>query len=223
MGVGERITNAIEAYRDWRRKHAGGAYGAYYRDGGNSLLYDVPVETDSLVLDAGGYEGEWTANMIARYGCRSEVFEPVPAYAERCRRLFSRNTMVNVHEAALGNASRMATFHLSENGTSEYGGTNVAGVVEVPVVDVLEVFNRIPDEFISCVKLNIEGGEYDVLERLLDTGLIKRCGSLLIQFHPQPAGWETRLRNIEAKLMATHVREWCYPLLWEKWIINANR
>ena len=102
MSLGERIVNAIEARRDRKRKSAPGPHGDFYRHGGNELLYDVPVTTDSLVIDAGGYEGEWTATMIARYGCRSEVFEPVPSYADHCKRLFGRNTLVHVHAAALG-------------------------------------------------------------------------------------------------------------------------
>jgi len=193
-------------------------HGDFYRNGGNELLYDVPVSTGSLVIDAGGYEGEWTATMIARYGCRSEVFEPVPSYADHCKRLFGRNTLVRVHAAALGGSSRMTKFSFAANGTSEFRTTEDSDIVEAPVVDVSLIFEQLGEETVACLKLNIEGGEYEVLERLLDTNQIIRCKSLLIQFHHQPEGWEQRRKDIEARLQGTHARKWCYPMVWEKWV-----
>lgn len=222
MSLGERIVNAIENRRDRRRKSSPGSYGDFYRNGGNDLLYDVPVTTGSLVIDAGGYKGEWTATMLARYGCRSEIFEPFPFYADLCARLFSRNALVRVHAAALGGSSRITKFSFADNGTSEFITSGGVDVVDAPVVDVAQVIDQLGDEQVACLKLNIEGGEYEVLERLLDTNQINHCKSLLIQFHPQPDGWERRLKEIEARLQATHVREWGYPMVWEKWVKRDN-
>lgn len=218
MSLGERIVGAIEKRRDRRRKNMPGPHGDFYRHGGNELLYDLPVSTGSLIIDAGGYKGEWTAEMIARYGCRSEIFEPVPSYAEHCKRLFSRNALVHVHAAALGGASRKTKFSFAANGTSEFIATDSTDIVEAPVVDVSQFLDQLDNELVTCLKLNIEGGEYEVLERLIDTKQIIRCESLLIQFHPQPEGWERRSKEIVAHLRATHDRVWCYPMVWEKWL-----
>ena len=218
MSLGERIVNAIEKRRERKLKSMPGPYGDSYRNGGNELLYDVPVSTGSLVIDAGGYEGEWTAKMLARYGCKSEVFEPVPAYADYCNRLFCKNTLVRVHAAALGGSSRIAKFSLSASGTTEFSATASTDIVEAPVIDVSQVFDQLGDVPVACLKLNIEGGEYEVLEKLLDTNQISRCKSLLIQFHHQPVGWEQRRKDIEARLQATHDQQWSYPMVWEKWV-----
>lgn len=220
MGLGERIVNAIEAFRDQKRKNTPGPHGDFYRNGGNELLYEVPVSTGSLVIDAGGYEGEWSTTMIARYGCRSEIFEPVPSYADHCKRLFGKNTLVHVHAAALGGSLRVTKFSIAANGTSEFRTTEGTDSVEAQVVDVSQVFNQLGDESVACLKLNIEGGEYEVLERLLETNQIIRCKSLLIQFHYQPEDWERRRKAIEARLQRTHVQEWCYPMVWEKWVLR---
>jgi FkbM family methyltransferase len=222
MSLGERIVNAIEARRDRLRKSVLGPPGDFYRNGGNELLYDLPVSTGSLVIDAGGYEGEWTAKMIARYGCRSEIYEPFPLYAEHCKRLYASNTMVRIHAAALGGSVRTAKFSFLANGTSEFRGTQDAEIVDAPVDDISLALDALGDQSIACLKLNIEGGEYEVLERLLATNQITRCNSLLIQFHTQPEGWAPRLKNIEEHLQATHDREWCYPMVWEKWVRKAN-
>lgn len=218
MSLGEFIINAINARRDRKRKNTQGSYGDFYRNGGNELLYDVPVQTGDLIIDAGGYEGKWTATMVSRYGCQSEIFEPVPRYAAQCEAQFERNSLVRVHIAALGGSSRMTKFSIADSGTSEFRATESADIIDATVVDVSQVFDRLGEELVSCLKLNIEGGEYEVLERLLDTNQITRCGSLLIQFHAQPEGWAARKKAIELRLRATHHRSWCYPMIWEKWV-----
>lgn len=222
MSLGERIIGAIEKYRDRKRKSIAGPHGDFYRNGGNDLLYDLQVSTGSLIIDAGGYKGEWTVGMIARYGCRSEIFEPVPSYAEHCKRLFSRNAFVHVHPAALGGSSRKTKFSFAANGTSEFIARGSTNIVEAPVVDVSQFLDQLDNELVACLKLNIEGGEYEVLERLIDTNQIIRCKSLLIQFHPQPEGWERRRKDIEAHLRATHDRVWSYPMVWEKWVLSDS-
>ncbi len=222
MSLGEHIVNAIEARRDRQRKSDLGPHGEFYRNGGQELLYDLPVSTGSLVIDAGGYEGEWTAKMIVRYGCRSEIYEPFPHYADHCKSLYANNAMVCVHAAALGGSARITKFSFAANGTSEFRrGTRDAEIIEAPVDDISLVLDALGGEPIACLKLNIEGGEYEVLERLISTNQITRCNSLLIQFHPQPEGWEPRLKNIVAHLRATHERKWYYPMVWEKWVKRA--
>lgn len=218
MGIGERIVGAIE--RRWERKRRGmpGPLGDFYRNGGNEQLYDVPVITGDLIIDAGGYQGEWTAKMMTRYGCRSELFEPVPTFATDCQRLFARNSWVRVHCCALGGSSRTTTFNLASTGTSEFLPNAAEGTFEAQVVDVAEFLKTLDDQPVACLKLNIEGGEYEVLERLLDTHQIHRLKSLLIQFHRQPPGWEARREAIVERLRATHDRVRCYPMVWEKWV-----
>lgn len=225
MGISERIVDAIERRWARNRKRIPGPLGDFYRNGGNDQLYDLPVSTGDLIIDAGGYKGEWTAKMMVHYGIRSEVFEPVLAYADHCKRLFTRNSYIRVHTSALGGASRITTFSLASTGTSEFlanrpceGGKKF----DAAVLDIDEFLKTLDDQPVACLKLNIEGGEYEVLERLLDTHQITRFKSLLIQFHRQPEGWEARRDLIIERLRATHDQEWCYLMVWEKWVKREN-
>jgi FkbM family methyltransferase len=217
MSLGQKIIDAIEKRRDRQRKNQLGAVGQFWRDGGNQLLYDLPVKTGSLVIDAGGYEGEWSAGMTSRYGCRSQVFEPVPAFYERCQLYFRNNSFVQIHKAALGGSSRKTTFNLFDNGTSEYRGGDGVQHIEADVIDVAKIFTEAGTR-VACFKLNIEGGEYEVLERMLETNVIILCDSLLIQFHRQPDGFEARYNKIVAALRETHTQSWCYEMIWEMWL-----
>lgn len=217
MSLGQKIIDAIERRRDRQRRNQPGAVGQFWRDGGNQLLYDLPVTTGGLIIDAGGYQGEWSAGMISRYGCRSQVFEPVPEFFEHCQTYFKKNTLVQVHKAALGGSDRKTTFNLFDNGTSEYKDDNNSQHIEADVIDAARVFAEAGTP-VACLKLNIEGGEYDVLERILETNDVALCDSLLIQFHRQPDGYEARYKNIVAALHKTHIQSWCYEMVWEKWV-----
>ncbi len=219
MSIMELIVQAIERRWDRKRKRLIGPLGDYYRNGGNDQLYDVPVTTNDLVIDAGGYKGEWSARMAAQFGCRSEVFEPSPDYADYCKRLFRNNERIRVHASALGGLNRTAKFTLNATGTSEFLSSETSEMVfDAKVQDVKPFLDSLGEQYVACLKINIEGGEYEVLERLLDTQQILQFKSLLIQFHMQPEGWESRREAIIERLNVSHKQVWCYPMLWEKWI-----
>lgn len=113
MGLGEQIIIAIEARRDRKRKNAREPYGDFYRHGGNELLYDMPIKSGDLIINAGGFEGVWTAAMITRYGHRSEICEPVPSFATHCKRLFAINALDRILGTALGSSARIMKFGLA--------------------------------------------------------------------------------------------------------------
>ena len=218
MSLGQKIIDTIENHRDRQLKSQLGAVGKFWRDGGNSLLLDMPVTTGSYVIDGGGYQGEWTSGMITRYGCKSQVFEPVPAFAESCKTCFKHNSLVQIHQVALGCADRKIALNFFENGTSEFRfNASPDQQIDADVVDIARIFDYIAGR-VACLKLNIEGGEYDVLERMLQTHNVDLCDSLLIQFHRQPEGYEERYKNIITALHNTHIHSWCYEMVWEKWV-----
>lgn len=216
MSYGQKIIDAIEQRRLKRRLLLDGALGDFYRKGGNNLLYDLPVTTSSLIIDGGGYQGEWTARMLAKYGCRSEIFEPIPQFAKQLREDFRQNRLVAVYEYALGKHNQTATFDFNQDGSSEFiSGENTR--IQVNVIDFAEHLKTITDSTIACLKLNIEGGEYDVLEGLIESNQLNRFKSLLIQFHRQPSDYQDRYSRIESELTKTHRRDWCFSMVWEKW------
>ena len=59
--------------------------------------------------------------------------------------------------------------------------------------------------------------EYDVLDRMLDTGWARRTRLLSVQFHEWHPHAHRRRRQIRRRLSATHDEVWCYPWVWELW------
>lgn len=218
MGLNSTIIRFLQGRQARARERRRGAIGDFYRAGGNPLLHDLPVGSDDVVIDAGGFEGDWAAAMLVRTGCRIELYEPVPAFAARCRALLGRNGRVRVVEAALGGSERTARFAVDSVASSEF--THRGGTVEARVEDAHAVVGRLAAAHgeVACLKLNIEGGEYEVLERILERGDAARCRSILVQFHAQPEGWERRMSSITERLSATHEAAWRFPMVWEKWV-----
>lgn len=221
MSLGQQLIEFLEQRREKKKKALIGPMGDFYRAGGNALVFDAPVRTGDIVIDAGGFEGDWTAKMLVRYGCRSEIYEPVPEFADHCRQVFARNSLVKVHAAGVGGSTRLTSFHIAQDGTSEFiNAGNQSQTLTTQILDIAQIINELDTDQIACLKLNIEGGEYEVLERLIETGQIARLRSLVIQFHRQPADYEARYQALQSQLATTHTCEWRYPMVWEKWLLQ---
>jgi hypothetical protein len=67
------------------------------------------------------------------------------------------------------------------------------------------------------MKVNIEGGEYDLLDHLIESGLIQRVRWLQVQFHDFVPNAAERMRAIQDRLRATHEPEWQHEFVWESW------
>lgn len=135
-------------------------------------LHDNP----KLVIDVGGYKGDYCDEVIKRFNCKVLIFEPIEEYAQICRDRFKENPNVRVIQTALGNGHSRPMYK-SKNCSSFY---NVADEIETVPVGLLSDFLT---EDVDLIKLNCEGAEYEILQNLIDTGWLPRIPELLIQFH----------------------------------------
>jgi hypothetical protein len=85
--------------------------------------------------------------------------------------------------------------------------------------DVVDFFNEHKIDNVDLMKINIEGGEYELLPRLIDAGLIKQIKNLQIQFHRIGKNSEKDMVLIQAELSKTHTCVYRYKFLWESWKI----
>lgn len=180
------------------------------------MRLDYPLGPTALVVDAGGYEGQWASDIFGRFACRVHVFEPVASFADRIGARFAHNPAIVVHREGLAGRTRTETIHLRANGSSIFGRAEGPGET-IALRDVAEWWSAHHIEQIDLLKLNIEGGEYEVLERLLETGLVARVVAVQVQFHQTVPDAAARYEKIAAALAATHRLTWRYPWVWENW------
>ncbi len=182
--------------------------------GDETRRLDYPLGPDAVVLDVGGYQGRWAEQALERFGCTVHVFEPVPEFAAAIRSRLAGRRGVAVHEYGLAGRTREATFTLAADGSSALRG---AGGRRVSLRAADEAFAELGLARVDLMKVNIEGGEYELLEHLLDRGLVARIEHLQVQFHDFVPGAARRMRVLEARLAATHALEWRYEFVWESW------
>jgi len=206
------VASRVELGDRWR------AYNDWVKDRGDLIhRLDYSLTTTSTVWDVGGYEGQWASDIFARFGCRIEVFEPVPEAAEFVMRRFSSNPSIRIHAHALGVEEGHVQLSLSGDASSLEPSACHGAPLTVEVRDVVNVWRNLNTTWIDVMKVNIEGAEYALLERLIATGLISQIGELQVQFHDFIPDAVRRRSAIVEKLERTHVRTWCYEFVWENW------
>ncbi len=188
--------------------------------GDETLRLDYPLDGGSTVVDVGGYEGAWSAEIFSRYGCTIHVFEPVPAFAQQIVRRFSGNSRVTVHACGLSDRTREETLTVDGDSSSLHrSGGPTQRVLLRRTADFLSTLGL---DRIHLMKINIEGAEYDLLEHLLDTHWIRRIDDLQVQFHDYLPDALERMHRIQERLQATHRPTWRYPLVWENWRLRER-
>jgi FkbM family methyltransferase len=190
------------------------------------ILTDADLGADSVVIDAGAYLGEWSERIIERYDPVVHAFEPSHRSVEHLETTFAGRSRVHVHELALGGHDGVGELEDAGPGstiTSDGGSAHAAlGDAAAPrssvaVRDVAAVFDELGLDHVDLVKLNIEGGEYDVLDRLAETGWLDRIDLVSVQFHEWLPNAHRRRRRNRRALARTHDEVWCYPWVWELW------
>src|SRR4051812_5251424 len=78
----------------------------WYADGGDvKFRYSYPLTKKSIVIDAGGYEGEWSQGILDKYGSKIFIFEPIKAYFENIEKKFKAHKNVKVYNTGLAGHS----------------------------------------------------------------------------------------------------------------------
>lgn len=176
------------------------------------------LNPDSLVLDLGGFEGDWSSDIYSRYCCDIHLFEPMPTYASNIRSRFYHNQDIKVHEFGLGNRDFKTQLSMGEESSSQY--VQSTNMVDVEIRDILGFMEREEIDRVHLMKINIEGGEFDLLEFMLSNDIHKKIDNLQIQFHHFVPHATERMRAIQNGLQKTHSLTYQYEFLWENWRLN---
>ncbi|MAA98025.1 MAG: hypothetical protein CMN87_20315 [Stappia sp.] len=183
--------------------------------GDEHLLLDVPLDADSIAIDAGFYQGSFATRAVAR-GCgRVLAFEPAPDFCEAAASLVKGLDGVELECAGLSGFNGTAELVYDNDGSSTQRGIE-GRRVEIRLRRASEVVAGAGQD-INLLKLNIEGDEYPVLEDLIETGTIRNVRTMMVQFHLIDETSRSRYAAIAEHLRDTHVLTWRYPFVWERW------
>ncbi len=196
----------------------------WFKENGDKTYRQIyNLNESSLVFDLGGYEGQWASGIFCKYACTIHIFEPYIPYADNIQNEFLKNGKIHVHRFGLAQKTYSSKLSISADASSIFKtGENVATVEMIKASDFIDD-NKI--ERIDLMKINIEGGEYDLLDHLIENGIVAKIDNIQVQFHDFVENAESRMRSIQLRLSHTHYLTYQFEFVWENWArkkINGN-
>lgn len=184
-----------------------------YGDTTVRLNYDL--NENSIVFDLGFYMGDFTEKIINKYDCFVYGYEPIQKYYDASLHKFQNNPKIKIFNYGLGNFTETVKITDSADSSSIY--QEAFGDFEViNIIDISDEISNIKIKKIDLMKINIEGSEYTLLDRMIKSGIIEIVDNLQIQFHKEH---ETKITRdyIQSHLKNTHNLTYNYSYVWENW------
>ncbi|CAN5249219.1 hypothetical protein BH09BAC6_BH09BAC6_17250 [soil metagenome] len=186
-------------------------------NGDKTHRLDYNLNESSVVFDLGGYEGQWASDIFSKYTCHVHIFEPFVLYAENIRLRFKMNPKIKVYAYGLSNLDTIAKLTVNNDASSVFktGGETV----DIKLVKFEDFITTTGINHIDLIKINIEGGEYELLEHLIEKNLVGKIQNIQVQFHDFVPNAAHRMKEIQKQLQLTHKLTYQYEFVWENWTL----
>ncbi len=189
----------------------------FSNDGDNTLLVEHDLNNESIVIECGGYLGHWTDQINRMYEPKIYVYEPVKNYFDTLQNRFKDIKNVNIYNLGLSSRTFESKIYLNNDGSSVLRKSSNCEIIKL--IDIVDILSLKEFQKIDLIQINIEGSEYDLIERIIDYGLIRNIKKIQVQFHNFVDNAENRRKIIQTRLKNTHKLIWDYPFIWELWEI----
>ena len=184
-------------------------------NGDKTLRLDYNLNENSIVFDIGGYEGTFAQNIVERYNSTVYIFEPVTEFYNKISDRFSNSSKIKVFNFGLSNKTKYIEIALSDDASSIHIDSNKKE--RIKLVNIVEFIRNNNIQRIDLMKINIEGGEFDILPELIDSKIIESIENIQIQFHSFIDDSKYKREMIREKLALTHELTYDYYFIWENW------
>lgn len=186
------------------------------------LRYDYPLTPASVIIEAGTHEGRWLAGMIERHHCRAYSFEPIVEFFSMAAQRVGGRPGVTISNCGLASSNRTERWKVQGELTGQHStGAKEEEVVLVDFVAWLHAMAGQLPAIIDLLEINIEGGEYELLETIIARGVVHRFKNIQVQFHGVGLTPVERRRGIQDSLAKTHHLTYNESFCWENWELNS--
>lgn len=169
---------------------------------------DVLKGKIGIVIDLGANVGEFTS-LSAGFAQEVHAFEPDPDTFETLNKNCSKLKNVHLYNYAAGAKEGDISFFkdkinnekssLSSSIFSNHSGISDNLEITVKQVDIIEFLDSL-DCDIDIIKIDVEGAECDILEKLIESKVLKRVKSIYVETHenalPELAIRTENIRNM---------------------------
>lgn len=187
---------------------------------GKNTYYGLDRKDRCLFIDCGGHDGcSVLAFLLAHPNYNCITFEPNPEFwpyydevpTELIRKaVYTYDGEVDfIIDPVDGDGSSLfADKRIDAKGQVE---NDACPRLSVPCVDVSRFVREASETYQTIVlKLDVEGAEYDILERMIEQDTLALVDRVLCEFHGRKMGWDpAREARLIEKIQETHViEEW---------------
>ena len=183
--------------------------------GDETLRLNYNLNENSVVFDVGGFKGNWAKDIYSKYKCNIYVFEIVSSFLEEMQEKFKDKNKIKFFKVGLSNENEEKEIYINTASSSVY--VKKGEKEKVKFVKASDFIKNLGIDKIDLIKMNIEGGEYGLLEDLIESGFIKKIKNIQVQFHNFVPNYKTRMNKIREQLEKTHNLSWYYKGVWENW------
>lgn len=176
------------------------------------------LNSDSIVIDLGGYEGIWGQKIINKYNCNLYVVEPISKYYDILTKKFASNNKVKTLNAGVSSENKDSIIYIKGDSSSCVECDSFSSTEKIKLLTLEEVFKNFQIDRVDLLQINIEGSEYDLLESLVNEKILNCIKNFQVQFHINIENHDERRYNIHQKLISRgFVKKFDYPFVWEGW------
>lgn len=196
--------------------HSEALHNWYEANGDSTLIFDHRLNENSVVMDLGGYTGNWGKEVSDKYNCNLYIIEPIFEFYKIARDKFIYNEKVILKCCGVSNETGRGVIYKNTDRSSSSEQSGPKKMAFFKTVD--EIFALFGLNHVDLVQMNIEGDEYKVLENMLSTGVINKIRNIQVQFHIVGDDYNSRRNRIHQGLSENgFVLKYNFPFIWEAW------
>lgn len=172
--------------------------------------YEYDLDQNSVVLDLGFYEGTFSKNIYEKYGCQIYAFEPIKVFYDQ-----ADVPNIKLYNYGVGGYHRYEKISIQKDASSIFKNSESFELILIKSID--EVLLELNLNHIDLLKVNIEGCEFELLERVILLDIQNKIENIQVQFHEFVENAAVRRDEIKKVLQKTHKPTYDFPFIWENW------
>lgn len=189
--------------------------------GDEILVLDYPLDENSQVIELGGFQGLWTKRISSKFNCNVLVIEPVKQFYDTMLNEFDYYLKNNRHKIITENngisvEEKEITLSVDGDATSAYLNSNHQQKVKCYPLE--HFLNKNNIQKVDLMQVNVEGEEYPLMEKWIESGVLKNIHYIQVQYHRMGENYEMKHKKIQEGLKQIGFKlRWDYSFVWESW------
>jgi FkbM family methyltransferase len=180
--------------------------------------FNFPIGSNSIVFDCGGWTGAFAKKINEMYGSTVYVFEPIKEHYDLIKKI--ENDKIIAFNYGVGAYTRKEVISIRADSSSIFLPGEIKQIIDIRAMS--EILDDLKLDFVDLLGVNIEGGEYELLDKLIEDGSITKFDNVEIQFHRVIPDAETRRQNIIDGLSKTHNILNENPFFWDNFKLKCQ-